>query len=132
MKFGPERRVRKRPEFQAIQRAGRRVSTKNFVLIISHGPAPDSPSRLGITASKRVGNAVRRNRLKRLVRAAFRARDGWLPVGHDLVVICKRGAPDLTSDTVVQEWNGAAKRLKKTISQLGDWTPHEDPGGKTL
>lgn len=118
MKFGPERRVRKHPEFQLIQRKGRRVNTPHFVLIVALGPSPDSPARLGITASKKVGNAVRRNRLKRIVRAAFRTLEGFLPLGHDLVVICKSDNPNLKADSVVQEWRSAGKRITKALAQL--------------
>lgn len=118
MKFGPERRVRKHPEFQLIQRKGRRVNTPHFVLIVAQGASPDSPARLGITASKKVGNAVRRNRLKRVVRAAFRELKGFVPPGYDLVVICKSDDPELRTSTIVKEWQGAEKRLKKTLAQL--------------
>lgn len=118
MKFGPQRRVRKHAEFQLIQRMGRRVTTPHFVLIVARSYSPDSPSRLGITASKKVGNAVRRNRLKRIVRAAFCQLDGFVPTGHDLVVICTSDDPTLGSDTVVQEWQSAEKRLKKALGQL--------------
>ena len=115
MKFGADRRVRKRPEFQAIQRIGRRISTKHFVLIIAPSPSADAPPRLGITASKKVGNAVRRNRLKRLIRAAFQETGGWVPSGYDLVVICKADDPHLDTQTVVQEWMHAESRLKKSL-----------------
>jgi len=119
MKFGPDRRVRKHPEFQAIQRVGRRVATPHFVLIVAPAVCPDSLPRLGITASRKVGNAVRRNRLKRLIRAAFRETDGWVPTGYDLVVICKADDPALDTQTVVQEWKQAESRLKKVLNAPG-------------
>ena len=118
MKFGPERRVRKHPEFQLIQRKGRRVNTPHFVLVVSLGASSDSPARLGITASKKVGNAVRRNRLKRIIRAAFRQLEGFLPPGHDLVVICKSDDPELGMKKVVNEWRSASKRINKVLAEL--------------
>lgn len=76
-RFPSRFRVRKRPEFLSIQERGLRVSTPRFVLILSVSVATDSP-RLGITASRRVGNSVVRSRSKRLVREAFRAtRELW-------------------------------------------------------
>ena len=126
MTFGSDRRVLKRPHFQAIQRVGRRVSTKHFVLIISQGSDPQALSRIGITASKKVGNAVVRNRMKRIVRAAFRETDGLLPNGFEMVVICKMAPPELTSGTVVQEWRGAKKRVEKTVAQLRSGAPRQD------
>ena len=47
-------------------------------------------SRIGITASRKVGNAVRRNRWKRRIREIFRRNKRDIPVGYDFVVIVKR------------------------------------------
>lgn len=118
MKYGPERRVRKRPDFQAIQKAGRRVPTEHFVLIVALGAENQSASRLGITASRRVGNSVRRSRLKRLVRAAFQATEGLVPPEFDLVVICRKDRPDLGLNQVLGEWEGAKKRLFRAAQSL--------------
>ena len=49
-------------------------------------------TRLGITASKKTGNAVKRNRTKRLIREFFRLNKSFLPHGYDIVVVAKRGA----------------------------------------
>jgi ribonuclease P protein component len=117
-RFGPERRVRKRPEFLQIQARGRRIPTKDFVLIVAPAEEPSSLPRLGITASKRVGNSVQRNRVKRVIRAAFRQLPKLLPPGFDLVVICKGPPTQIDLDTVVQQWRGAEKRLNKAIAQL--------------
>ena len=116
MKFGPERRIRKRPEYLSIQSAGQRVPTKHFILIVSKAPTGSSLPRLGITASKRVGNSVRRSRLKRLVRETFQQLEGYLPPGYDLVVICRRDNAEICQEWVVREWRGAEKRVKKTIA----------------
>lgn len=116
MKFGPERRVRKRPEFLAIQSHGKRASTAHFVWIVSRSTDASAPARLGITASKRVGNSVRRSRIKRIVREAFRAENGMLPAGFDLVVICRKDDSSLTSQDVRSEWNQAKRRFNKWIA----------------
>jgi ribonuclease P protein component len=52
----------------------------------------DGPARLGITVTRKVGTAVRRNRIKRLVREWFRLRRAMLGA-LDVVVIAKREAP---------------------------------------
>lgn len=52
-------------------------------------------TRLGITASKRTGNAVKRNRIKRLVREFFRLNKERLPQGVDILIAAKNGAADL-------------------------------------
>lgn len=118
MKFGPRRRVQKRPEFLEIQRTGRKIGTRNFVFILARGSRPEEPARLGITASRRVGNSVRRSRLKRIVRAAFVAENGMLPRGFDLVVICKRDEPGLSLASVLSQWRSVRRRVHKALSEL--------------
>jgi ribonuclease P protein component len=72
---------------------------------------------LGITASRKVGNAVRRNRAKRLVRAAFRATgDLWWP-GLDVVVLVKSDLGDMKLDQVVDEWRAASPSLARVAKQ---------------
>ena len=89
-------------DFSRAVRAGKRATSKSFVVVIA--PRTESVSaksderrtRLGITASKRVGNAVIRNRVKRCIREWFRqAREG-LPDGSDIVVIARQTARDLS------------------------------------
>lgn len=108
-RFPAEQRVRKRSEFQEIQSKGRKVTTRSFVLLL-YAREPGL-ARLGITASKRVGNAIARNRSKRLIREAFRAtRDLW-PGDVDLVVIVRR-APAALGD-VVAEWSDVADVISR-------------------
>lgn len=121
MKFGPERRIRKRPEFQAIQSDGRRVVTENFVLIVARAPDANAAPRLGITVTKRVGNSVRRNRIKRMVRAAFQQEEGVLPPGFDLVVICRKDTSSLSTIDVVAQLRDSEKRLKKQLNFVPDF-----------
>ena len=58
-------RILKRREFIALSKSGRRIQTEYFIAIFS--PARFNRSRLGVTVTKKVGNAVERNRIKRLV-----------------------------------------------------------------
>lgn len=66
------------------------MHTKSFVLQVAS--SANEHARLGITVSRQVGGAVRRNRLKRLVREAFRLRRDLFPPRSDIVVIAKTGA----------------------------------------
>jgi ribonuclease P protein component len=114
MKFGPQRRIRKRPEFQALQAQGRRAVSPHFVFIIAAAPVVDALPRLGITVTKRVGNAVRRSRIKRIVRAAFQQENGLVPRGYDLVVIARKDDPQLRPTDVVAEFRNCARRLLRS------------------
>ena len=93
------------------------MSTARFVLILSVSSAADSP-RLGITASRRVGNAVVRSRAKRLIREAFRATRELWPVGIDLVVIVKRAPGESKLESVVSEWQAARPQIERRIRTL--------------
>ena len=116
-RFPSRSRVRKRVEFLRIQDGGLRVSTSRFVLILSASAAPGSP-RLGITASRRVGNAVVRSRAKRLIREAFRATRELWPAGVDLVVIVKRATGESKLDSVIAEFVGARPQIEKRLRTL--------------
>lgn len=128
-RFPTSSRVRKRAEFLSIQNGGQRVSTPRFVLILNASAAPaPGPPRLGITASRRVGNAVVRSRAKRLCREAFRATRELWPPGIDLVVIVKRATEDSKLDSVVNEWLAARSQIEKRLrTLLGSSAPSTRP-----
>lgn len=101
-------------DYARIRRRGRRHSSKNFAVSIAPvgGPEPRSGSlkhpsntRLGLSVSRRVGNAVVRNRVKRAVRAWFRTSREQVPAGSDIVVIARRGARDRQVDEIADELN---------------------------
>ncbi|MEO6599905.1 MAG: ribonuclease P protein component [Polyangiaceae bacterium] len=128
-RFPTSSRVRKRAEFLSIQNGGQRVSTPRFVLILTASSASGSP-RLGVTASRRVGNSVVRSRAKRLCREAFRATRELWPKGIDLVVIVKRATEDSKLDSVVNEWLAARAQIDKRLrTLLGAAAPNAAPPG---
>ncbi|MDR0974355.1 MAG: ribonuclease P protein component [Ruminococcus sp.] len=57
--------------------------------------------RYGITVSKKIGNAVVRNRCKRIIRAAVREIEGFLPEGYDYIFIAREGLVQLKSTDVL-------------------------------
>jgi ribonuclease P protein component len=111
-RFPPTQRVRKRREFEAAQKAGRRVTTPHFVLLL-WARDESGLARLGIVASRKVGNAVIRNRAKRLVREAFRSTRDLFQAGIDLVVIVRRPLYTMKLVDVVDEWRAASGGVRK-------------------
>jgi len=111
LRFTPHDRLRKRFEFRRLRDVARRVHTRSFVLLIARSEQPRS--RLGITVSRQVGNAVRRNRVKRLLREAFRQQRSLFPDSCDLVMIAKSGtASGLTLTDVLHELEQASGALR--------------------
>jgi ribonuclease P protein component len=107
--FPRELRVRRRSEFRAVQDRGRKVHTAHFVLCSL--PAPGAETRLGITASRKVGVAVVRNRLKRYLRETFRRHRAEFPREQTVVVLVKHAAATLDSPAVTAEILRACRRL---------------------
>ena len=103
--FPKTARIRRRREFLSLQRRGRRRHTEHFVVIRS--PSDGIASRLGITVSARVGNAVVRNRLKRFARELFRTNRRSFAPAQDLVVIAKPGASVLSHAQAATELSRA-------------------------
>ena len=102
--FRNEERIRKRADFQRISRIGAKIQTPHFRVTIC--PNGLSHSRLGVTVGKRIGSAVQRNRVKRLVREFFRLNKDALPGSSDLVVMAREGAGSLNFWQVSEELKG--------------------------
>lgn len=88
--FPKRARLRKRSEYLRVQRDGRRYHTEHFVVLFA--PAARLSTRMGVTVSSRVGNAVVRNRVKRMVREVLRTSWRQIDPPGDVVVIAKPGA----------------------------------------
>ena len=84
--------LRKNTEFQNVFRTGTSKGTR--LLVLYAAPNGRAYSRLGITASKKVGNSVVRHRVKRLIREVFRLHEGEIPAGYDFVAIARSDAKD--------------------------------------
>ena len=107
-------------DFQRVARNGRRAASRDFVMLIAPSRVSsrrieetveqsvvqtveqtvEPVRRLGVTASRKVGNAVVRNRVKRRIREWFRASRQTLVADVDVVVIARRAAAELSGRDV--------------------------------
>ena len=106
-RFPKAKRIRKRGEFLKLQQVGRRRAGTRFVVVTV--PSRGGVSRLGITASRRVGGAVVRNRVKRLVREFFRQHHDRIQPPRDVLVIARPQAAGAEYAEVKQELSTALR-----------------------
>ncbi len=111
-RFGKEDRILKRSEFLALDGRGRRFVAEWFVVIVA--PSAASRSRLGVTVSRRVGRAVQRNRIKRVVREFFRLNRHRLGGCWDLHVIARRGAAGQPNPALFESLRTLFDEIAKT------------------
>jgi len=117
LSFAAADRLHRSAEFLRLQRNGVRFQSPHFVLYAGNLDLERERSRLGVTVSRKIGNSVVRNRVKRRVREVFRKaiRNG-LPAGTSIVVIARGGAGALESAAIGDELAMAARNLSGRIA----------------
>ena len=114
-RFLPKYRIRRGEDFRRIYAARRSASDERIVLYgLRNGL--DHP-RIGLSVSRKIGNAVTRNRWKRLLREAFRLSRTELPAGLDLVAIPRqKEAPEL--EALKRSLCDVSQRLIQKLDQV--------------
>jgi ribonuclease P protein component len=108
-------RLSRSAEFERVYRHGRSTANRHLVLYSFPNASVQRP-RLGLSVSRKVGGAVQRNRLKRMLREAFaHAQDGLRP-GHDIVVVARPPADELAERHGLA---GVEAALAELIAQAG-------------
>jgi ribonuclease P protein component len=105
-------RITSTSRYRAIYQQGVWRSSQNFTTITCSNV--QGIKRLGITVSKKAGNAVRRNRIKRLIREFFRLNKALFPAEHDVVVMAKKNISPLTYQEACRELMELFTRKAKT------------------
>ncbi|MBW1666775.1 MAG: ribonuclease P protein component [Deltaproteobacteria bacterium] len=102
--FPKTERLLKRKDFVNANRAGKKFFTEHFLIIVSRNGL--GITRLGVAVSKKTGNSVIRNRVKRLIREYYRLNKTHFPRGYDVVISARKGAGELNYWKAKEELDG--------------------------
>ena len=111
-------RILKRDDFKRLFRCGKKIYGDHFVVYYCRNNL--GMWRMGVTVSKRVGRAVIRNRVKRLVRESFRLSKALRDNAYDMNIIARTGAAKLS----FQETNQALGNIFREISKDCNYEAH--------
>ena len=106
-------RILKRSYFLQLSKNGKRVKNKYFTAVYSQGLF--GTTRLGLTVSKKAGNSVRRNKIKRRIREYFRMNKDSFKKKWDINVIAKPEAGSLTSELFIPSLQDVFKKIEEGI-----------------
>ena len=121
------RRLSRSAEFERVYRQGRSKANRFLVLYVfpraQDDPGEDDGPRLGLSVSRRVGGAVERTRVKRVLREAFWAEAERLPAGSDYVVVARPEAGQLAER---EGTPGVRTALAELVDGLGGKAPDQE------
>lgn len=100
--LGPRQRIRKRNDFLFLYKKGNRYKGKYFNLIYFSNNL--SFSRMAVVVSKKIGNAVKRNKIKRWMRSLFRRNKELLKNSLDIIFIVKKEISDASWAKLEEEY----------------------------
>ena len=109
--FTPEEKIRKKKDFLHLYKKGKRYRGKYFVLIYLSSELPCS--RVAVVASKKLGNAVQRNKIKRWLRTLFRRNKELLSESFDMIFIPRREIHETTWQKLASEYTAALQFIQQ-------------------
>jgi ribonuclease P protein component len=109
-------RLSRSAEFERVYRQGRSTANRHLVLYSFPNPSATEQPRLGLSVSRKVGGAVERNRIKRLLREAFAHQEEGLGAGHDIVVVARPAVAELVEREGLE---GLDEALRELIAKAG-------------
>jgi len=117
------RRLSRSGEFERVYREGRSYANRYLVVYAFPRSEQDGEPRLGISVGRKLGGAVERNRVKRLLRDAFWNTAAELEGGHDFVIV---GRPDARALAEEEGEQGIERALREVLAEAGLTAPREN------
>ena len=110
------RRLSRSGEFDRVYREGSSQANRHLVLYSfpREGEDEGGEVRLGVSVGRKVGGAVERNRVKRVLREAFWGLAEQLPAGHDFVIVARRDLADLAER---EGTKGVTRSLEEALAE---------------
>ncbi len=104
MKFPRSRRITRRADFQRVREQGRSLAGRFLVLGYLRDETLSEPIRLGLITTKKIGNAVARNRVRRQLRGIIQRTGEMVAPGYWIVFIARNAAATASSAQLEKEW----------------------------
>lgn len=109
--YGPQERIKKKQEFLFLYKKGKRYKGKYFNLV--YFPNNLDFSRMAVIVSKKIGNAVSRNKIKRWMRDLFRRNKGLLKDHFDILIVVKRDIQEASWSSLHESYIIAIESMTK-------------------
>tara|TARA_B100001248_G_scaffold163488_1_gene123472 strand:+ start:5227 stop:5586 length:360 start_codon:yes stop_codon:yes gene_type:complete len=108
--FSPKQKLRKSFEFERVKAKGHSYKADAFFAQVHHNPSTKIP-RLGIIATRRLGNAIIRNRMKRIVREVFRKNSDLIIPEAEIIILPRKKMLNLEFSQIEEKFKELLEKL---------------------